>query len=545
VLTRGHLSKVRGFPRDLRSPHKRQYRNFNTCSLNTKEEWSAVLRLAHLYSIHSVHALASRNLGPLASAIDKIVFGRAYGIEKWLLDAYVNVCVRRNLISLEDGERLGVRDLVAIAHARRDIEERALVREDTVPSGDTTVTHDQEVRYLVWRICCPTLDVPDLSSLHAQRLFDATVIASDPLCAADAEVARLRAELQRKKAQVDVIVRKLDDACARLRGLQDERTRSTTDKEAFNQPKDEQPSEETERRAKVEEAPVQSMAEAKVGLAANHEPAHHVEGAEQSCRANAKTQSPFEGRQDEIHTETDNEYRRQEDEARVANVKAERKRIVKELDGAIAREQNRHQRDFRRREAQEGLSHVQTSSGHHHKGNDAGDTRADEHADCDSESDETQIQDRGYGADADKSQHRVPRAILAKLSKFPQPRPTIVELQELITEARAELCRTEAEATRANNNAHIYKSRADAAEADVTKVTAHVGAGDMAKEVQLNIRKRKAANALKIAAPYVELAAKATEDHRRARELLKKHVSALAAYGVNATTSAKNAPAFL
>jgi hypothetical protein len=196
--------------------HSSFHSDFNTCSLTNKDEWAAVLRLAHVYTFPSVRALAIRNLDPLASAVDKIVFGHAYGIEHWLLDAYVAVCVRQQLLSLEEGERLGARDLVTIAHARKELENRALVYEDAMGGGGVAAENEQEVRYIVWRTCCPALDVPDLTALHKRKLAE----AADPLHAAETKVVYLQAELRRKKAWVDVATSKLDEACAVFANLQ-------------------------------------------------------------------------------------------------------------------------------------------------------------------------------------------------------------------------------------------------------------------------------------------------------------------------------------
>jgi hypothetical protein len=59
--------------------------------------------------------------GCIASPIDKIVLGRKHDIEEWLGDAYEAVCVRDEPLTLEDGMRLGMEDVIKISATRQRI----------------------------------------------------------------------------------------------------------------------------------------------------------------------------------------------------------------------------------------------------------------------------------------------------------------------------------------------------------------------------------------------------------------------------------------
>ncbi|KZP33840.1 hypothetical protein FIBSPDRAFT_678875, partial [Athelia psychrophila] len=86
---------------------------------STVEEWTAILSLADRWGFKSIRALAVKKLGPIASEIDYIVLGRKYGVDKWLSDAYEAVCRRDMPLTLEEGRRLGVDDVIRINNIRQ------------------------------------------------------------------------------------------------------------------------------------------------------------------------------------------------------------------------------------------------------------------------------------------------------------------------------------------------------------------------------------------------------------------------------------------
>ncbi|KAF7965485.1 hypothetical protein HWV62_43266 [Athelia sp. TMB] len=82
------------------------------------DDWSALLHLADLWGFKSIRALAIKQLAPIATAIDKIVLGRRFAINEWLLDGYYDVCIREDPLTEEDGARLSNQDVVRIFTAR-------------------------------------------------------------------------------------------------------------------------------------------------------------------------------------------------------------------------------------------------------------------------------------------------------------------------------------------------------------------------------------------------------------------------------------------
>ncbi|KZP04293.1 hypothetical protein FIBSPDRAFT_709526, partial [Athelia psychrophila] len=93
--------------------------SFGAYPASTVEEWSGILYLADKWSFQSIRTLAIAQIAPIASPIDKIVFGRLYDVNEWLTGAYHAVCTRLDALSLEEGRRLGVDDAIRINSIRQ------------------------------------------------------------------------------------------------------------------------------------------------------------------------------------------------------------------------------------------------------------------------------------------------------------------------------------------------------------------------------------------------------------------------------------------
>ncbi|KZP06388.1 hypothetical protein FIBSPDRAFT_689712, partial [Athelia psychrophila] len=73
--------------------------------------------LAILYP--TIQLLAIDKLTASAIPVDKIVLGRRYGISDWLPGAYEAVCTRADPLTVEEGMKLGVEDIIKISAARQ------------------------------------------------------------------------------------------------------------------------------------------------------------------------------------------------------------------------------------------------------------------------------------------------------------------------------------------------------------------------------------------------------------------------------------------
>ncbi|KZP17916.1 hypothetical protein FIBSPDRAFT_659092, partial [Athelia psychrophila] len=95
------------YPTDFRRPAEK-----------TTAQWTSVLHLAAKWGFESIQLLAIDNLATTAIPVDKIVLGRRYGISDWLRGAYEAVCTRVDPLTVEEGMKLGVEDIVRISAAR-------------------------------------------------------------------------------------------------------------------------------------------------------------------------------------------------------------------------------------------------------------------------------------------------------------------------------------------------------------------------------------------------------------------------------------------
>jgi hypothetical protein len=94
---------------------------FGKYALMTLDEWTSILHLASKWGFESIQSLALKELLPLASPVDKIVLGRKYGFDDWLIPAFVAVCARAEPLSLAEAKRMDGEDVARIYQAREKV----------------------------------------------------------------------------------------------------------------------------------------------------------------------------------------------------------------------------------------------------------------------------------------------------------------------------------------------------------------------------------------------------------------------------------------
>jgi hypothetical protein len=147
----------------------------------TLSAWVDVLHLSSKWEITVMRAAA---IAPLISPMDKLVFGRLYDVESWVLDALVGILGRKEDLSIEEARRMQLEDVVAIAKGRRDAQ---------ILGGTCTLEHDvlvqlvatlypQEFGHLLQVILnsSPPSSTPAGEHLPAEALVEDTGVAQDP-----------------------------------------------------------------------------------------------------------------------------------------------------------------------------------------------------------------------------------------------------------------------------------------------------------------------------------------------------------------------------
>lgn len=113
--------------------------SFSKSDVQDINAWHDVLRLATEWEFASIRELAIERLRPIVSDIDKVVFGHAYEVDGWVMPGYMALVERENPITAEEGKRLGIEDMAAIAAAREEVQAAMAPAERSgisqVPSG--------------------------------------------------------------------------------------------------------------------------------------------------------------------------------------------------------------------------------------------------------------------------------------------------------------------------------------------------------------------------------------------------------------------------
>ncbi|KAK0454435.1 hypothetical protein EV421DRAFT_1896359 [Armillaria borealis] len=78
--------------------------------LLTKEAWLDALKLSNMWRLVNIRNIAIRQLSNREdmSFTDKIVWGRCYKVADWMITGYSSLIDRGDVISLEEGVRIGV-----------------------------------------------------------------------------------------------------------------------------------------------------------------------------------------------------------------------------------------------------------------------------------------------------------------------------------------------------------------------------------------------------------------------------------------------------
>ncbi|KAJ7072901.1 hypothetical protein C8F01DRAFT_973320, partial [Mycena amicta] len=87
---------------------------------NTTEEWTSVLEVAHPRHPKVVR-LAVKQLSSCASPVDKIWLGEKYDIKEWLAPAFLELALRKEPLSVAEGQKLGMDAVVRVGMMKHEL----------------------------------------------------------------------------------------------------------------------------------------------------------------------------------------------------------------------------------------------------------------------------------------------------------------------------------------------------------------------------------------------------------------------------------------
>ncbi|KAI0302297.1 hypothetical protein B0F90DRAFT_1604304, partial [Multifurca ochricompacta] len=94
--------------------------NFNTWEERPFEEWSSILELSTRWGFTNIRDLAVRCLKP-PSSNQRLILGRKYAIDAWIVPALVDLCQRLDPLSLDEARLMNFEDVVLIGSVRERV----------------------------------------------------------------------------------------------------------------------------------------------------------------------------------------------------------------------------------------------------------------------------------------------------------------------------------------------------------------------------------------------------------------------------------------
>ena len=88
--------------------------------LKSQDEWLSILHLATKWSFHPLRVLSIEHLDLLrmTSPVDKLLLGRKYDVLGWVTSGYFSLCERAESLTMDEGRRLPLEDVIGISEAR-------------------------------------------------------------------------------------------------------------------------------------------------------------------------------------------------------------------------------------------------------------------------------------------------------------------------------------------------------------------------------------------------------------------------------------------
>src|SRR5712672_47624 len=101
------------------------FRNFNASEERSFEELSSILDLATRWGFTSIRGMDIRCLKP-PTAYQRLILGRKYAVEEWILPALQELCERSEPVTLDEARLMDFEDLVLVESVRETIRSRSL-----------------------------------------------------------------------------------------------------------------------------------------------------------------------------------------------------------------------------------------------------------------------------------------------------------------------------------------------------------------------------------------------------------------------------------
>jgi hypothetical protein len=106
------------------------HRDFFTPEITSLSSFISLASLALRFDFNSIRLSCLQQISLLSiPPVDKILLGRLHCLPEWLESGYVELCVRNEAVSLDEGGRLGLGDVLEVGVIRDSIRFKANLRE--------------------------------------------------------------------------------------------------------------------------------------------------------------------------------------------------------------------------------------------------------------------------------------------------------------------------------------------------------------------------------------------------------------------------------
>ncbi|KAG8889552.1 hypothetical protein FRB98_003821 [Tulasnella sp. 332] len=131
------------------------------------EKWCSILGLATRWEFDGIRSLAIRKLNEFPDGdippVDRLVIAHRFQLEDWLLKPYVSLVCRPAPLTVDEGKKLGLEDVILLCRAREEIKhrEQLLDRNQEIYYG-TRVNEPLIERQSVWNAVAHLLGIPEI-----------------------------------------------------------------------------------------------------------------------------------------------------------------------------------------------------------------------------------------------------------------------------------------------------------------------------------------------------------------------------------------------
>ena len=106
------------------------------------EKWSSVLKLANMWDFPRIRQMAIEQIGVRTEdPIERIILAERYEIPGWEISGMNELCRREQALTLEEGERLGLRRAMTIMRAWGEVPLPTLMKQQTIQYGGSYIVH--------------------------------------------------------------------------------------------------------------------------------------------------------------------------------------------------------------------------------------------------------------------------------------------------------------------------------------------------------------------------------------------------------------------